>query len=232
MEHPFVPQRWPIAKSGMSADSYYEPGTREAQSAEYFWLAARNAAVNQARSLVDLQGIHKEVVSRLLEPFMYVTVIFSGTEDAWNHVFELRCHPAAQPEFQISAGCVRDAIAASTPQVLEHGQWHIPLIFSSDDELSLPDKIRVSIGRLARVSYLNHQGIRDVEADIALFNRLTQHKPPHLSPTEHVATPNYTWRQQANFHGWMQVRWLIEHYADLPGEQVRSRQLASEIAQG
>lgn len=229
MANPFVPQRFPINQKGMSASEYHVPGSREYSQAEYFWLAARNAAVNQVNSMIDMANVHKQIATRLLEPFMFHTAILSGTLPVWAAVFELRDHPDAQPEFQILARALKVAIAESLPRTLGPDDWHLPLGNQpGDEELSLADQIRVAIGRIARVSYLTHDGQRDTDADIALFTRLQE--SGHLSPFEHVARPNLTWRQQANFHGWVQVRWCIEHDADLPGESNRARDFASELA--
>jgi len=48
----------------------------------------------------------------------------------------------------------------------------------------------VSVARCARVSYLTHAGVRNIGADIELYNRLIS--SGHMSPAEHcavVATP-------------------------------------------
>lgn len=228
MDHPFVPQRFPKNQPGMSASDYWEQGSTEYSGAEYFWLAARNAAVNQVRSMIDLANVHKQTASRLLEPFMWTTAIISATLPAWEAIFVLRDHPAAQPEFQILARAMKTAIAESTPRILEWNQWHLPMLgHPGDEDLSLADQIRVSTARCARVSYLTMDNQRDVQADIDLYERLKVNG--HWSPAEHPATPSPTWRHQANFHGWKQARWLVEHDADLPGEQIRSRTLASGL---
>lgn len=218
MESPFVPQRFPVNQPGMSASAYWEPGSSEYDGATYFWLAARNAAVNQVQSLVNIQDVHKQIASRLLEPFMWHTAIISATEPAWDAVFALRCQPDAQPEFQKLANCIRDEIALSTPTQLSIDGWHLPLIgFPGDEELSLIQKIKVSVGRIARVSHLTHDGVRDIDADLGLFQRLQESK--HLSPFEHVATPTLLRPYQANFRGWRQVRHFVEVGAFLPAHE-------------
>jgi hypothetical protein len=47
----------------------------------------------------------------------------------------------------------------------------------------------VSVARCARVSYLTHDGKRDIEEDLKLFERLRT--SGHWSPFEHVATPYF-----------------------------------------
>jgi hypothetical protein len=64
---------------------------------------------------------------------------------------------------------------------------------------------KVSAARCARVSYLTHDGKRDIEADLTLYDRLVE--GGHWSPLEHVATPNrYGMGSLGNFHGWEQLR--------------------------
>ncbi len=46
---------------------------------------------------------------------------------------------------------------------------------------------RISIGRGARVSYLTHDGRRDLGEDVDLFGKLR--KSGHMSPFEHAARP-------------------------------------------
>lgn len=47
----------------------------------------------------------------------------------------------------------------------------------------------VSVARCARISYLTHDGKRDIEEDLKLFERLRT--SGHWSPFEHVATPYF-----------------------------------------
>jgi len=91
---------------------------------------------------------------------------------------------------------MREALEASKPRELKCGQWHLPyyddedgLAFNDRDPGALPqtDLVRASVGRCARVSYLTHDGKRDLDADIALHDRLLT--SGHLSPFEHVARP-------------------------------------------
>jgi thymidylate synthase ThyX len=140
---------------------------------------------------------------------MWHTVIVTATE--WDNFFNLRCHPAAHPEIRKVAELMRDALAASTPEKLDYGSWHLPLLDQDElfrircraiDKSDLPvvqDMIeaarsaesdlccKVSVGRCARVSYLTHDGKRDPQADIDLHDSLL--KNGHMSPFEHVARP-------------------------------------------
>jgi hypothetical protein len=202
---PFVPKAFPINKPGMSATEYIVPGDSAYEPCRWKWLAARDAAVDYARSLVN-EGVHKQIANRLLEPFMWHTVIVSSTE--WRNFFELRISKHAQPEMRETATKMWDMLLWSRPKKLEYGQWHLPLI-SEDDERSMPldRKIKSSVARVAAVSYDRHTD-RDYDKEATRFEMLAQNK--HLSPFEHVATPSSDSYEWANFHGWKQARWDVE----------------------
>ena len=140
-----------------------------------------------ARRLLEL-GVHKQITNRLLEPFMWHTVICTATE--WENFFNLRCHPMAQPEIRRIAEMMRQAYNESFPTPTVYGQWHLPLIDWDDhvdQNIAEDDLPWVSAGRCARVSYLTHDGKRDPQADIDLAKRLQV--SGHMSPFEHVAMP-------------------------------------------
>jgi thymidylate synthase ThyX len=96
------------------------------------------------------------------------------------------------------------------PKLLKQGEWHLPFI-SDEDEKEVAWFLRnkniklygitpeqtilnifkeVSVARCARVSYLTHDGKRDIEKDLELFDKLKT--SGHWSPFEHVATPYFT----------------------------------------
>jgi thymidylate synthase ThyX len=208
MEDPFIPETWGKNQKGMQADVEL---TREEQArALDEWLTARNSAVGHARNLLAL-GLHKQIVNRIIEPFMWITIIVSATE--WSNFFGLRVHPDAEPHFQKIARMMLVLYNESTPNKLDEGEWHVPLI-SNEDRIDLGgiDLAKVSVGRCARVSYLTHDGRRDFYEDIALHDRLMNANPGHWSPFEHVAQagvdPNL---RSGNFTGWRQYRKTFGH---------------------
>lgn len=210
--HPVVPLHWGKNQSGMQAFEVVDGDTE--RCARGVWDTARWDAIKHAKRLNDL-GIHKQIINRVLEPYMWITVIISGTE--WSNFFALRCHKDAEPHMQHIAYMMRDAIDASTPKEIGRDGWHMPLMgFDGDESLHPSVKPYVSVGRCARVSYLTHDGKRDPQADLDLSQRLSTNK--HMSPFEHVARP-MTWPERqtcqklhSNFRGWVQLRKLI------PGE--------------
>jgi hypothetical protein len=241
LDDPYVPIEFGSNKPGMQAGPALTGADRDAAEAE--WLRARDDAVRHVLGLItspenvaafeslheclgtaepslkeppaEWLNVHKQVANRLLEPFMWHTVIVSST--TWDNFFNLRCHPDAQPEIRLIATKMRDAVERSVPTRLEPGEWHLPLIGEPErEEASSPEELaKISIGRCARVSYLTHAGTRDLSADVALYERLLE--SGHMSPMEHVARPMTEAELErdewsGNFQGWIAHRKLI------PGE--------------
>ena len=203
LEHPAMPVEWGVNKAGMSASETLTPEQAEEAKAE--WLRARDSAVQHVRDLQRL-NVHKQVINRIMEPFMWHTVIVTATE--WDNFFSLRLAENAQPEIRVAAQHMRAAIDASKPAPVEIGAWHLPLV--QDDERAMPieELKKVSAARCARVSYLTHDGKRDIEKDVELCQRLLSDR--HMSPFEHVATPSADADFHANFRGWRQMRKELE----------------------
>jgi thymidylate synthase ThyX len=200
---PVVPLEWGRNKAGMSASEALSEAEATAALAE--WLRARDDAVRHAKALLDLK-VHKQELNRILEPFLWHTVIVTSTE--WQNFFDLRCAPNAQPEIREAALRMREAIEASEPAVVTAGQWHTPLIQKDELTLDVEMRKRISAARCARVSYLTHEGSRELAKDLELYERLRADR--HLSPFEHVATPADDEGFHANFRGWIQMRREVE----------------------
>lgn len=162
------------------------------------WLAAKNDAVAHARTL-HAMGVHKGVVNRAIEPWMWITVVISATD--LDNFFGLRDHEMAEPHFQHFARMFRKARDESTPVQLEAGQWHLPFVLVDEQDNDVLgnylEKIdisqrqetlrKISVGRTARVSYLNHDGKFNPEDDIRLHDDLMVKRPLHAAPAEHIA---------------------------------------------
>jgi hypothetical protein len=195
---------WPAEQRGMQGGEEID----DVDTARAVWRSARDAAVVHAEELIYL-GVHKSVVNRLLEPFMSHTVICSATD--WQGFWQQRCSPLAQPEIRAAAEAMKAAYDASEPQPLRANQWHMPYL-TEHDRATLPPTWwrRLSVARCARVSYLTHDGRRDPDADLRLFDRLITADPPHASPLEHVAAPCPPGEQcPGNFTGWHQLRHIV-----------------------
>jgi len=206
------PIHWGANQKGMSASK--EVDDEQIAQAIAVWREARLDAIKHAKALVAI-GIHKQVVNRLLEPFSTITVVCSGTE--YKNFFELRCHPDAQPEIQDLANKMRLAYDESQPKLITSDDpipYHLPFLHEDDlefwsvGELTTNDLVKLCIGRCARVSYLNHDGIHSPADDLKLYDRLLTSKPAHLSPFEHVAQPKRG--EFANFTGFQSYRNQLE----------------------
>lgn len=199
-----MPVWWGKNQSGMQARE--ELSISEKLEAQRKWLMARNLAANTAQEMAKL-GVHKQIVNRLIEPWMWITTIVSATE--WDNFFYLRDHEDAQPELRRIAVLAREQIESSKPSLVAEGNWHLPLLRPDDfdGDLSLLSLRMVSVGRCARVSYLTHQGIRDPKADIELHDRLVE--SGHWSPFEHIARADPKEYIRSNFVGWTQYRKLF-----------------------
>lgn len=206
LDDPVLPVEWGKNQRGMQARE--EVDAIERDKALWAWLEARGWAATFAAEL-DAVGLHKQLANRLIEPWAWITVVVTATE--WANFFAQRCHPDAQPEFRVAAELMRDVLAASEPTSIAADEWHLPYV--DDDELpEIPPSIwvrglaRLSVARCARVSTLTHDGGRDPDADVALYERLVAADPPHASPLEHVATPIAANVWCSNFRGWCQHR--------------------------
>lgn len=122
-ENPFVPEAFTQNRKGMQADVTLDDA--EQSIAEKIWRKAAESACDTAEELA-LLGVHKQHANRILEPYVWHTVVISATEFA--NFFALRTDKAAQPEMQIIAKMMLEAYEASVPRELEPGDWHLPYV--------------------------------------------------------------------------------------------------------
>lgn len=244
IDNPAMPIHWGKNQPGMQANEEHnalvsvptDTGGCMDVGPGCAWLIARDRAVQIAQAL-EQAGYHKQIVNRILEPFAHIRVIVTATNFA--NFFALRDHEDAQPEIRELARVMKEAMTASTPQVLKEGDWHLPYLDAEDlsniyehlkkgriirDEPSGVDTwmmaCAISAARCARVSYLTHDGERPtIEKDMELYHHLVHANPPHMSPCEHQASPDKLspgladWAradQHGNFTGWIQFRHLIK----------------------
>lgn len=218
-DNPYIPFHWGKNQKGMQAEQ--ELSTADRQWATLFWKQARNDAMRSVEAIRDI-GVHKQITNRLLEPFMWHTVIITATE--WNNFFWLRNNKMAHPDLHRTAKLMQEVYENNEPDQTEYDQWHLPYIAEDEGDLLnqfgrkgcadqyVETLIKLSVARCARVSYLTHDGKRDLAADIALHDRLLD--AGHMSPFEHVATPMHP--DPAN------PRYLPSHISAVHAEDSRS----------
>lgn len=190
--NPYIPKVWPKNCKGMSASENITV-LADINSATKEWLTARDLAVSEAKML-SLQGVHKEVVNRLLEPFQYIKVI--ATSSDWDHFIQLRDTPLAQPDIQDLAIAINECISGyfenGNINVGHSGEISYPYLDASlifDSEYSYDELALISAARCARVSYLKHDSTpADPVADLELGQRLIN--DGHMTPFEHIIYTN------------------------------------------
>jgi thymidylate synthase ThyX len=178
--NPFIPIAWMKDHSGMQGNEYFSGW--KISLIKFFWILASKFAIVSALILNKL-GLTKQLVNRILEPFMWHTVILSGTE--FENFFSLRCSEFADIHIQKLAYEMLEAYNASDPVLLKDGEWHTPFGDKIDEQalrtliekdhgvfdpiLSYQEahggiskgnqalidkyKIKIAIARCARVSY-------------------------------------------------------------------------------
>jgi hypothetical protein len=220
---PAMPVHWGANQPGMQAHAELEG--EALMRVKQAWRDTAHAATVFAR-IMNEAGAHKQVVNRILEPFLHIDVIVTATE--WDNFYELRDHEDAQPEIRELAKSMRAATNTFVP-VLRTGSfscssaWHLPYVSKRERDVHFNDVrllLKLSTARCARVSYLTHEGaVPNPFKDMELYDRLVGAKPWHASPLEHQARfmhENEANEFSNNFCGWEQHRDLFEREAENP----------------
>lgn len=200
---PYIPRALQQNQRGMQGGEVFTQ--EKLEEAQKMWREGLNYAMQIATNL-EKMGVHKQWFNRVLEPYMYHTVIM--TTHHIRHFFDLRYSELAQPEIAELAYKMRKALKESKPKPLNVADWHLP--FVDDEDLTyvksmggtLLDKqkllCKISVAHCARVSYLTHDGQRDYEKDAKLADMLEQNG--HWSPFEHVAAVGTNNENSGNFY--------------------------------
>lgn len=218
---PFLPEFIGTEQKGMQSGSELMEPFRTAALKEIDDL--RHAALATCKRLFDL-GVHKSIINRYLEPWSYITVVMTATEwknffrlrihpKAEKHFNKI----AGKIKAAIDNSVPTPLLAGEwhMPYLLDEERKVLTLGkpgFGTDVEVAAPylglsgNQIgliarnlqevlkEISAARCARLSYLTHDGKRDVEADLRIFNTLIRPKIEedrdddviHSSPLEHV----------------------------------------------
>ena len=202
-EDPVLPVWWGKNQSGMQARQEIE----DIKGAKEWWLRGRDMMIEWAEEGATRFNLHKQIVNRPLEAWMWITVIITATE--FNNFFHLRCHPDAQPEIREFAEMMEWLYRKGEPQLIEAGDWHLPYVTKEElqsGEYDIPELIRLSTARCARVSHLTHDGVHDPQKDLTLTSGLEENG--HWSPFEHQAQAR-PWEVEDSGNlsgGWLQHR--------------------------
>ena len=167
---PFIPIAFQKAHKGMQGTEYFTDKV-DIEFLKDMWLSGLDYAVQQAKamnnpeSFTDKKGLTKQLCNRLLEPFMWTTMLITGSKEGWDNFFSLRCpkyygvyksqqellvnnveerkrpfherpnEAQAEIHMQMLAEEIYDAVNKSTPKQLQAGEWHIPF----EDKIDLID---------------------------------------------------------------------------------------------
>lgn len=222
-ENPFIPIAFQKDHKGMQGTEYFTEEEIKKNGIIEEWLGARDYALHRATALHE-KGVTKQLVNRLLEPFMYHTIIATATE--WENFIALRAHNQAEIHIQDAAFKILEALNNSKPRLLQPGEWHIPfgdnidkeqvrlilekemnmLVYEDDVDKAL---IEIAIARCARVSYMNFEGKDDYMSDFKLYKILKD--SGHMSPFEHVAQALDSELPSGNLIGFRQYRKVCEN---------------------
>ena len=204
-QFPYVPETFNARIKGMGVGEALDAELQE--ECRRLWMRGMHHATTIADALNEL-GLDKSRANRIIEPFMWHTVIMTATE--WDNFIALRCPDGdvwnpefpAQPEMQMFAIQVRNALSGSEPKLLEEGSWAMPY-FDWDEEsellrgllggLQVPINevinagLLVSSRRVARVSFEKQD---DTEALMNSYDKgIVLAQMSHYSPMEHQVRP-------------------------------------------
>lgn len=223
LHEPAMPVTWGQNGKGMQAKGEL-PKSRQ-WAAKLVWLMACYFACGVSWLLSKL-GVHKQLANRVTEPWAHMTTILTATE--FGNFFNLRCHPAAQPEFQELAFAMLDAYLWSKPKQLQPGEWHLPFADRYLTEgLTTEQLLKITTARCARVSYLNFEGNIDHAKDYKLHDDLQE--SGHASPFEHAAECQSDDSRHGNYVGWKPYRKLVpnENRVEFDPEKLLSQRKAT-----
>ena len=94
----FIPIAWQKEHKGMQGSEYWTNEMFDSKYSEPIlyteahkatWLQARDSAIMSAIQL-DQNTVTKQLCNRLLEPFMWTTMLITGSKEGWENFFELR----------------------------------------------------------------------------------------------------------------------------------------------
>jgi thymidylate synthase ThyX len=159
---PFIP---PIVQK--PAKSMY--GTNEVDYAVYQEFKEDLSLIfNLTKTLLTkFEGqVHKQHLNRYIEAFTMQTMVITGNHYAWLNFFKLRDSEFADPNICVLAKLIKGIFKNTVPR---ERYAHIPMVNGEDWEMLLGDEMLVgmlSAGRIARVSYNNHQKLESIQKSL------------------------------------------------------------------
>ena len=254
--NPFIPIAWQKEHIGMQGTEYLT----EKEDIEYAigtWLHARDAAIQEAKIITSGASVTKQLANRLLEPFMWTTMLITGSREGWDNFFKLR-NPVYETEIgvfkskrdalisyaeggvmanlpttdlewlQINKGQaeihiidlaekIYDCIQESVPKQLKN-EWHIPFEDKINElypNLTLEDKIKVSVGMAANTSYtiVGDGSIITLEKATRIHDKCKELS--HSSVFEHCARAMSDEEYECFLKGEREINKNANHWSDV-----------------
>ena len=229
-ENPAMPVRFGAANKGMQDAGEHDGLVEMPCNVHGPYFATHDDAWRDAATVMaDIAerfhkaGYAKQICNRLIEPFQMMKVVMTATE--LNNFLWLRDHDAADPTIAELARKIKEAYEASTPMVLQPGEWHVPYYnngywkphkkANTYDERNISTEIHVdkfghslehaliiSSSCSAQVSYRKlDDTIEKARGVVARLNLQGEEpdQPVHASPLEHQATPIAEYVHQHGF---------------------------------
>jgi hypothetical protein len=85
---PFIPIAWQKHHSGMQGNEYLVHPL-EIKEAQQMWKRSLDYALASAKDVYKT-GVTKQLCNRLLEPFMWTTMLITGSKEGWDNFHFLR----------------------------------------------------------------------------------------------------------------------------------------------
>lgn len=182
------------------------------QSLEVLLDKFKHKAKTDRYNVPGAMNLHKQVLNRLLEPFMMHEVVVTASD--WDNFFKLRDHEAADPAIHAIAVLMKAAINESSPV---ENDFHLPFVNGEEVNVeNVMDMAFESAGRAAQISY-KPVNTESKISSVELGKRLLA--DGHMSPFEHAAFDSNWFRDfkgvdvdKSNFdESWVQFRKYIEN---------------------
>lgn len=211
-----------INQSGMNASQVLNE--KQAEEFKSEWLEMANLVADKVENWTEKYNLHKQVVNRILEPFMMTTTIITATE--WDNFFMTRLAEGVEPTMYDLADCMFTALTTAKVFCDTQNQTHstiacMHLPFVDIEEIQnepLGDCVKHSVARCARCTIMSNVTKKKstLEEDAKLFDRLITAKPTmHASPFEHQAVATKSREAYFNLRGgWMSYRYFLENQTD------------------
>lgn len=188
---PAMPVEWGKNKPGMQADGEID----DPETAKWMWIQAAKQAADRAEQMAAM-GLHKQVVNRILEPYVFMKTVLTATE--YDNFYWLRDHEDADPTIHELAQCMREATNSAGENPLVAGEWHFAYVDTDvgfdkttysvgGEEIDLETAKKIDAACCAQVSFRKLD--TTIEKALSIYDRLAGSVPVHASPFEHAATP-------------------------------------------